>query len=212
MKQTKQLMQQIITEEYKNMADERAIFLYRENKDSCVIAKYFLSLYPTIYSIVYNFHSGTVEDKISAVLSALDNALTTYDATKGSTLSTYIIMTIRYYVRRIYWDNYVSKGKKDVVLESLDGMKEFYDDEDFERHIIKSFLQDYKYIQQNIEFEEFLSECNLTPLQLSICKGLIKANGVIYGDLCKELNITRTEFNKERNKIKRKLIFFYQLR
>lgn len=211
MKQTKQLMEQIITKEYVEMADEKALSLYKENKDSCVIAKYFLKLYPTIYSVVYNFHSGTTEDKISAVLSALDKALTTYDNTKGSKLTTYIIMNVRYYVHQIYWDNYVSKGKKDVVIESLDKMKEFYDDQEYEKHIIKSFMQEYEYVSQNAEFQEFLKECDFTDIQLCICKCLIQDDKVKYKDVCQKLNITQSEFNKERNKIKKKLLFLYSM-
>jgi len=207
MKQTKQLMQQVMTQDIIELTDEQAVQLFRETNDSRIIAKYFLSLYPTLSAIVSKSVAGCEEDRVSAVLSAIMKALNTYDSSKGAKLTSYITTLCRYGVQLVYWDNYVTKGKKNCIVNSLDAMREFYDDEDFEQNILSSELNRGNTVMDNAEFTVMIENCGLSEIQVRICKRIILDTKSKPSEVCTDLCITMNEYNRHKNSLRKKLKF-----
>lgn len=206
MKQTKQLMQQALTDEVINLTDEESIQIYQNTRDSKIIAKYFIELYPTLNAMVSKCIWGTEDDRISEILLALDKALITYNGNKGAKLSSYIITCCKWYLYGIYCNHYKYKNRT-LNVYSLDYAKELYDNEEFEKYIIKDYLKDYSVDFSNLEFHQLIRQCGLTDMQVKICDCIMEDNKVMFVDVCERLNITIKEFYKERKLIGKKLKF-----
>lgn len=207
MKQTKQLMQQILTPDIEQLSDKQAFELYTQTKDQRVIAKYFTSMYSTLNTIVLKCPWGAYEDRVSNILMAIMRALDTYNSEKGAALTSYIITCCKWYLYDIYKAQCQRKGRETAVVYSLDKMKEDTHNNEYEMNFLRDCLQEYSYAFEDIDFKNTLKCVGLTPLQLNICIELISDNKVMFVDVCRSLNITTNEFYKERNNIKKKLRF-----
>lgn len=206
MKQTKQLMQQVITQDIIDLTDEQAVQLFRETNDSRIIAKYFLDMYHTLNTMVYKCAWGSNEDKVSSVLTGLNKALNSYTNAKGAALKSFIITCIRWHLYGIYCKQYQTKGRSQKVY-SLDAMKESYDDEEFEKHILTSELNSYVCTMDNLEFVDLIKHSGLSDIQVKICTRIIKDNKSKPSEVCTDLKITMNEYNRQKNSLRKKLKF-----